>query len=86
MTTNSTSGTLALALGVLGQAVYDVEGVTFQDRLDNFWHDPGHPYTTTFVAFRRVLVDCCLVPSFRSSVSPGHRRCRGPLRQGRTVT
>jgi len=66
VTINSTSGTLALALGVpvivLGQAVYDIEGVTFQGRLDDFWRDPGRPDAETFAAFRRVLIDRCLVP------------------------
>ncbi|WEK02653.1 MAG: capsular biosynthesis protein [Candidatus Sphingomonas phytovorans] len=65
VTINSTSGTLALALDVpvlaLGQAVYDVEGITFQGHLDDFWRDPGKPDTETFAAFRRVLIDRCLV-------------------------
>jgi capsular polysaccharide export protein len=65
VTINSTSGTLALALGVpviaLGQAVYDIEDITFQGRLDDFWSDPGHPDQETFLAFRRVLIDRCLV-------------------------
>ena len=66
VTINSTSGTLALALGVpvvaLGQAVYDVEGVTFQGLLDDFWRDPGQPDAEIFAAFCRVLIDRCLVP------------------------
>ena len=65
VTINSTSGTLALALDVpviaLGQAVYDIEGITFQGRLDHFWRDPGKPDAETFAAFRRVLIDRCLV-------------------------
>ncbi|HLY87549.1 MAG TPA: capsular biosynthesis protein [Acetobacteraceae bacterium] len=65
VTINSTSGTLALALGVpviaLGQAVYDIEGITFQGSLDDFWHAPGKPDCETFAAFRRVLIDRCLV-------------------------
>ncbi len=65
VTINSTSGTLALALGIpviaLGQAVYDIEGITFQGRLDDFWGDPGKPDAATFAAFRRVLIDRCLV-------------------------
>ena len=65
VTINSTSGTLALALGVpviaLGQAVYDMEGITFQGELDDFWCDPGNPDPETFAAFRRVLIDRCLV-------------------------
>lgn len=66
VTINSTSGTLALALGVpvivLGQAVYDIGSVTFQGQLDDFWADPGQPDAETFSAFRRVLIDRCLVP------------------------
>jgi len=65
VTINSTSGTLALALDIpviaLGQAVYDIEGITFQGSLDDFWRDPGKPDTDTFAAFRRVLIDRCLV-------------------------
>jgi len=65
VTINSTSGTLALVLGVpviaLGQAVYDIEGITFQGKLDDFWQDPGRPDDETFSAFCRVLIDRCLV-------------------------
>jgi capsular polysaccharide export protein len=65
VTINSTSGTLALALGVpviaLGQAVYDIEDITFQGPLDDFWRAPGKPDAETFAAFRRVLIDRCLV-------------------------
>nr|WP_309704436.1 MULTISPECIES: capsular biosynthesis protein [unclassified Sphingomonas] len=66
VTINSTSGTLALAAGVpviaLGQAVYDMEGITFQRGLDAFWSDPGRPDMKIFAAFRRVLIDRCLIP------------------------
>jgi capsular polysaccharide export protein len=65
VTINSTSGTLALALGIpviaLGQAVYDMDGITFQGELDDFWRDPGRPDMETFAAFRRVLIDRCLI-------------------------
>ena len=65
VTINSTSGTLALALDVpviaLGEAVYDIEDITFQGPLDDFWRDPGTPDAETFAAFRRVLIDRCLV-------------------------
>ena len=65
VTINSTSGTLALALGVpviaLGQAVYDIERVTYQGSLNDFWTAPGKPDAATFAAFRRVLIDRCLV-------------------------
>jgi capsular polysaccharide export protein len=66
VTINSTSGTLALALGVpviaLGEAVYDIDGITFQESLDDFWVTPGKPDAEIFAAFRRVLIDRCLVP------------------------
>ena len=65
VTINSTSGTLAVALDIpviaLGQAVYDIEGITFQGRLEDFWRSPGKPDAETFAAFRRVLIDRCLV-------------------------
>ena len=66
VTINSTSGTLALAAGVpviaLGQAVYDIAGITDQRGLDAFWRDPVAPDPAVFAAFRRVLIDRCLVP------------------------
>ena len=65
VTINSTSGTLALALDIpviaLGHAVYDMVDITFQGRLDDFWSEPGMPDPATFDAFRRVLIDRCLV-------------------------
>jgi len=65
VTINSTSGTLALALDIpviaLGEAVYDIEDITYQGPLDDFWRDPGKPDAETFAAFRRVLIDRCLV-------------------------
>lgn len=66
VTINSTSGTLALAEGVaviaLGHAVYDIPDITFQGPLDAFWRAPVKPDAQTFAAFRRVLVDRCLIP------------------------
>lgn len=66
VTINSTSGTLALAEGVpvvaLGHAIYDIPDITFQDGLDAFWRAPTAPDATTFAAFRRVLVERCLIP------------------------
>ncbi len=65
VTINSTSGTLALAAGVpvmtLGQAVYDMPGLTFQGSLDAFWTTTEPPDTALFKAFRRVLAHRCLV-------------------------
>ena len=66
VTINSTSGTLALAMGVpvvaLGQAIYDMPDITFQDGLDAFWQNPVAPDAATFAAFQRVLVERCLIP------------------------
>ena len=62
---NSTSATLALAAGTpvctLGQAIYKVPGLTFARHLDEFWTDPVPPEPGLYGAFRRVLVDRCLV-------------------------
>jgi capsular polysaccharide export protein len=62
---NSTSATLALAKGVpvctLGEAIYDFRGLTHQGHLDTFWRDPSPPESGVYTAFRRVLVDRCLV-------------------------
>jgi capsular polysaccharide export protein len=66
VTINSTSGTLALDIGVpvvaLGQAIYDMADITFQDGLDAFWQAPIGPDAETFAAFRRVLIERCLIP------------------------
>jgi capsular polysaccharide export protein len=62
---NSTSATLALAAGTpvctIGEAIYDMPGLTHQDHLDRFWSDPTPPEQGLYQAFRRVLVDRCLV-------------------------
>lgn len=62
---NSTSGTLALQGGtpviVLGEAVYDVPGITYQGPLDGFWANPGKPDATLYAAFKRMLHAQCLV-------------------------
>ncbi len=66
VTINSTSGTLGLAIGVpvvvLGDAVYDIADITFQGGLDLFWQQPLAPDADTFAAFRRVLIERCLIP------------------------
>jgi capsular polysaccharide export protein len=66
VTINSTSGTLGLAMGVpvlvLGHAVYDMPDITCQQGLDAFWQAPQPPDAETFAAFRRVLIDRCLIP------------------------
>ena len=66
VTINSTSGTLGLAKGlpvvVLGKAIYDIPDLTYQGGLDQFWAHPEPPDVSTFEAFRRVLIDRCLIP------------------------
>lgn len=62
---NSTSATLALARDIpvctIGEAVYDMAGLTHQEHLDTFWAAPTPPDPGLYEAFRRVLVDRCLV-------------------------
>jgi capsular polysaccharide export protein len=62
---NSTSATLALAAGspvcALGEAIYNIPGLTFGRHLDEFWIDPEPPDAGLYGAFRRILVDRCLV-------------------------
>jgi capsular polysaccharide export protein len=66
VTVNSTVGTLALGAGlpvaVLGKAIYDMPGLTFQGELEDFWQAPTPPDTSLFDAFRRVLAARCLIP------------------------
>jgi capsular polysaccharide export protein len=46
---------------VLGDAVYDIAGITHQGALDSFWSSPLGPDPRTWDAFCRVLLDRCLV-------------------------
>jgi capsular polysaccharide export protein len=66
ITINSTSGTLGLAKGipvvVLGKSIFDLPDLTFQGGLDRFWTEATAPDAATFAAFRRVLIDHCLIP------------------------
>ncbi|MFB0872463.1 MULTISPECIES: capsule biosynthesis protein [unclassified Sphingobium] len=65
VTVNSTVGTLALnsgkAVQVLGHAVYKVPGIVDTGGLDRFWSAPAPPDMALYSAFRRVLVDKCLI-------------------------
>jgi capsular polysaccharide export protein len=65
VTVNSTTGTLSLRCGVptivLGDAVYDMPRITDQNGLDAFWAKPTPPELPVFEAFRRVLIDRCLI-------------------------
>lgn len=70
---NSTSGTLALEAGlpvvVLGDAVYDVRGITHHAGLDRFWTDPERPDGELYAAFKRMLHAGCLVRGGLASAS-----------------
>jgi capsular polysaccharide export protein len=70
---NSTSGTLGLVAGipvtVLGDAIYDIPGITHQGSLDGFWANPQTPDPTLYDAFKRVLHDRCLVRGGLASAS-----------------
>ena len=46
---------------VLGDAVYDVPGITHQGSLDGFWSNPEAPDMTLYEAFKQVLHSQCLV-------------------------
>ena len=60
VTVNSTVGLSALGhkrpVKVLGQAVYDVPGLTFEGTLDDFWQGAPAPAPALLSAFRRLLV------------------------------
>lgn len=60
VTINSTIGVTALCLGVpvkaLGNAVFDVRGLTCQSPLDRFWEAPMRPDPALVAAFLRALV------------------------------
>lgn len=70
---NSTSGTLALENGipvvVLGDAVYDVPGITHQSGLDRFWQAPERPDPELYAAFKKALHAKCLVRGGLASAS-----------------
>ncbi len=70
---NSTSGTLALENGipvvVLGDAVYDVPGITHQSGLDSFWRSPEQPDPELYAAFKKALHAKCLVRGGLASAS-----------------
>lgn len=59
VTVNSTTGMRALHLGrplqVLGQAVFDVPGLTHQKGLDSFWRNPTRPDAEFVRAFLKAL-------------------------------
>ncbi len=93
VTVNSTTGTLSAARGIptisLGQAVYDIPGVTHQDGLDRFWTEPVAPDPQVFDALRRVLVHRCMIrggffsdEGLRMLVDAAVGRLEGAVRPG----
>lgn len=66
VTVNSTVGTLALNSGipvaVLGEAIYNLPGLVHRGPLDDFWNARTVPDGALYDAFRRVLIDRCLIP------------------------
>jgi capsular polysaccharide export protein len=89
VTVNSTVGLSALGharpVKVLGSAIYDVPGLTFQGTLDSFWHTAEGPDPALLSAFRRVVAhDSQINASFhaaagvRLGVEAALRRLVGP--------
>ena len=64
---NSTSATLALAAGspvcTLGDAIYNVPGLTFARHLDEFWSNPQsrNPVSTAHSAGSLSIAALCVV-------------------------
>lgn len=60
VTVNSTAGTAALAQGcpliALGNAIYDLRGLTFQGPLDEFWNSAEAPDAALFRLFRNTVI------------------------------
>jgi capsular polysaccharide export protein len=60
ITVNSTVGMASLMLGrpaiVLGTAIYNLPGLTFQGTLDAFWRESVAPDTELFRCFRNVVI------------------------------
>jgi len=63
---NSTVGLSALQQGApviaLGRAVYDIDGLTCQGPLADFWTDPAPPDADLLADFLAVLADCSMIP------------------------
>ncbi len=57
---NSTVGTSALSFAcpviALGSAIYDIEGLTFQGKLDNFWTEATAPNQELFHNFKQSII------------------------------
>jgi capsular polysaccharide export protein len=82
---NSTSATLALAHGkpvcAIGGAIYKMEGLTHCGHVDDFWSHPAAPEPGLYEAFRKVLVDRCLVRGGLASESAVQTLVAGMLKR-----
>lgn len=60
VTLNSTVGAVALSHGcatlALGEAIYNMSGLTDQNGLDNFWRSPTVPSLTRYEQFKKVVL------------------------------
>lgn len=60
ITINSTVGLQALyhnrPVKVMGKAIYDIPGLTFQEDLDKFWENPGYIDRELFSKFRKYVI------------------------------
>lgn len=58
---NSTVGISSLyhdtPVKALGEAIYDIDGLTHQGSLDSFWSEPGEVNQNLYERFRRYLID-----------------------------
>lgn len=82
---NSTAGIRALQLGcpvmILGDAIYDIDGMTDQGALDHYWKQPQKPDRELVDAFIKLMVHTILVrgvffnePGMSAAVSETVRR------------
>lgn len=87
ITTNSTSGVTALSLGcpvrVMGDAVYDIEGLTHRGALDSFWTAPERPDAELFDAWARAAAATI---QLRGSIRHPRGRQRAAVEIVRRVT
>ena len=65
ITVNSTAGIHALRLGspvkVLGQAIYDIAGLTYQGNLDEYWKDARKPDMELVGAFIKAIAHTVMI-------------------------
>ena len=71
---NSTVGTSALSLGVpyitLGAAIFDIEGLSFQGSIDDFWSNRTPPDTVLSAAFLKTIKATIQMPGgFYSNIA-----------------